>query len=263
MNIFRQELKAGRKSFLFWMIGMFVLIFIGMFKYTGFQGDIDIMEIFDAFPKVVLAVFGMVGVDITTIGGYYSLLAYYSMLCAAIYAIHLGTNTVTRENVDKTYEFIFTKPRTRNYILQMKMLAGLLSLLKFSLGTYLFSLMAVSVVGEGETISYEVFLFTMAQVLIALMFFMIAALITSYTKNAEKGVRYSNLCFLLSFAFSMIYDMLENGGVLKMIAPFKYFISFDILEGQLNIMYVLLCLVISALCYFFALRCFAKKDFLA
>ncbi len=35
MNILIKELKAGLKPFIFWNIGLFVMSFAGMAKYTG------------------------------------------------------------------------------------------------------------------------------------------------------------------------------------------------------------------------------------
>ncbi len=263
MNIILRELKTNRKAFIFWMIGMFCLIFIGMFKYTGFKGDSSIMEIFDTMPRVIVAVFGMVGVDFTKIGGYYSLLAYYTMICAVIYGIHLGAGAVTREAVDKTYEFIFTKPKSRTYILQMKLIAAMFYLVLFHIGTFLISLLAVSAINTGESIPFETFLFTIACFLVSTMFFMLAVCLAAYAKKEELGMRFGNLCFLLFFIISMIYDMLENGGILKVLAPFKYFASWDILEGKFDMKYVVLCIVVTSISYFWAIKSFEKKDFLS
>ena len=38
---------------------------------------------------------GMANADATTLGGYYSVLA-YALICASVYAVHLGVNAVSR-----------------------------------------------------------------------------------------------------------------------------------------------------------------------
>jgi len=131
MNILKRECRANLKTFLFWNLGLFVLAFTGMTKFTGIAaatGGEDINKILNQFPKVILAVLGISSVDISTLAGYYSILAFYALICGAIYAIHLGNNAVSREIVDKTYEFIFTKPCTKTYVLGMKVIAGRLDL---------------------------------------------------------------------------------------------------------------------------------------
>ena len=71
------------------------------------------------FPRVVLAVLGISGVDVETPGGYYAVLAFYAVICASLYGASLGAGAVNREAVDKTYEFLFTRPRSRAAILSM------------------------------------------------------------------------------------------------------------------------------------------------
>ena len=138
MNILKRELRAGRKTFILWTIGLFFIMFAGIAKYTGFSGEANITELFDSFPRIVLAVFGMVGLDVTSLGGFYSVVVYYGIICAAIYGVSLGCRAVNEEAIDKTYEFIFTKPRSRSFILGMKMLSAFIYLTLYSILSYAF-----------------------------------------------------------------------------------------------------------------------------
>lgn len=123
MNILKRELKAGFKPFLFWTIGLFVLVFVGLTKSTGLSsGGEGIMDLVNAFPKVVLAIMGMVGIELDTFGGFYSVLAQFALILTSVYAVWLGNSAVGKESVDKTYEFIFTKPRSRSFILNRKLI---------------------------------------------------------------------------------------------------------------------------------------------
>lgn len=63
--------------------------------------------------------------------GYMGILFYYILICTVIYAVHLGTAAVSRESVDKTYEFVFTKPLSRTRILGWKLSAAFFYLLAF------------------------------------------------------------------------------------------------------------------------------------
>ena len=71
-------------------------------------------------PKPVLALFGMSEVNIETLGGFYAVLEFYAMIVIGCYAVSLGTSAVLRESMDKTYEFLFTKPCGRLRILTVK-----------------------------------------------------------------------------------------------------------------------------------------------
>jgi len=97
MNILSRELRAGRKTFFFWSLGLFFLVFAGMAKYTGVAADeASFNALLAQFPRVVLAVLGITGVDVEAPGGYYAVLAFYAVICASIYGVSLGANAVNR-----------------------------------------------------------------------------------------------------------------------------------------------------------------------
>jgi ABC-2 type transport system permease protein len=223
MNILKRELRAGLKPFILWTIGLFVLVFAGMMKYSGIGDSKDVLLLFVKVPRVILAVIGMADVDISTIGGYYAVLFFYAMICASIYAVHLGSNAVLRESVDKTYEFVFTKPRSRSHILPMKLIAGWIYLLVFCVLNDVFSMMAVSYLGFSKDISTQVVLFSTALFVVGSVFLSLAALIAALSRQAERGSRSGNLAFLIAFLVGVIYDMLENGGILKTVFSTQVF----------------------------------------
>lgn len=144
MNLFRKELKTSFKPFLFWTLGLFMLIFAGIVKSSAAMADGAFMtELINKFPRIVVAAMGMANVDISRFDGFYSVLMQYVFILMAVYATHLGNNAVSRESVDKTYEFLFTKPRSRSFILTWKLLSALVFLSVFAVLNLLFSTMAV------------------------------------------------------------------------------------------------------------------------
>lgn len=261
MNILKRELKAGLKPLIFWTIGLFVLVFAGMIKYTGIAVEgASVGELIAQFPRVVQAALGIVGINIETLGGYYAVIAYFAIICVSIYAISLGADALNRESIDKTYEFVFTKPRSRSYILLMKLLAGFLYLLAFCILNFLFSVSATASLKLRESISNEIQLFSIAILLVGILFFALSAFLSAIAKRTEKGMLYGNLCFLFAFVMGIIYDMMENGGLLRILTPIRYFVPSEILAGQLNYVYVILSLVLSIVLLCAAFRGFERKD---
>ncbi|MDK2808465.1 MAG: beta-exotoxin transport system permease protein [Clostridiales bacterium] len=263
MNILKRELRANLKSFLFWSLGLFFLVFVGMVKYTGIRADVNVSELFDQFPKIVLAVFGMVGLDITTLGGYYSIIIYYAIICGSIYGISLGCNVANREILDRTYEFIYTKPRSRKKILSIKLFAALFYLFFFCIFTIFFSFAAFSSLAIKDDLNQTVLLFTVSMFLVSVLFCCMGFFVSAIVKKAEKGYLYSNLLFLLFFVLSMVYDVLEKNAFLRPFAPLKYFLPIEILNGTLRVSYLFLCIALSAVFYVSALRLFEHKDLTA
>lgn len=260
MNIFLRELKSGRKAFLFWSIGLLFIVFAGMTKYTGFAGNTQVTEIFSTMPKIVLAVFGMTGVDISSLAGFYVMLAYYVMICAAIYGVSLGANAVNRESIDKTYEFVFTKPRSRNYILLMKLKSGLTYLLAFSLLNYILSVLSIMTITTNENINSLMITYSLIVFLVGLLFFSLAAFIATMAKKTEKGALYANLCFLFAFVVGMVYDMFDHVEILRYFTPLRYFLQEDLVQGKVDLIFILLPILLSAGFLVLTFVKFDKKD---
>lgn len=266
MNIIKKELRIGIKPFVFWILGLFFLDFVGMMKFSGIEvsaGSVNIMELMDQFPRVVLAVFGIAGLDISTLGGYYAVLAFYALVCVSIYAIHLGTTAINRESIDKTYEFVFTKPRTRQYIIGMKLFANTIYLILFCVIHIIFSLVAVMALKIKGNINEPMILFGISAFLVGMVFFSMGSFFAAIVKRGEKGVMLSNLCFLTVFIIGVIYDMLEKGELLRVLTPLKYFLPQDLLNNDLNIGFVCLCMVFVVGLIYGTIQTFCKKDLTA
>ena len=262
MNILKRELRAGWKPFLFWMIGLFVLCYAGIIKYESYSASGSMMELLNSFPRIVLAVMGIVGVDMGTLGGYTALLFYYVLICAVIYAVHLGASAVTRESVDKTYEFVFVKPCSRSRIFSMKLISAYLFLLLFCIFSGLFAMMAVNYLKSPENITPQIWFCVLTVFLIGALFVALSAFLASVAKRPEKGTLYGNLAFLCAFIFGVVYNMLEKPGLLRLITPFNYFPAADLVAEKLDPLYAVITLALTAGFLYGAIRKFERKDLL-
>ncbi|MBU3131027.1 ABC transporter permease [Clostridium gasigenes] len=263
MNVLKKELKTGLKPFIFWSIGLFFLVFAGVVKFTGISGveGASVKELFDKFPKIILALFGMAGLDATSIDGYYGILAFYALICGMIYGVSLGTNIINREVVDKTFEFIFTKPRKRSYIVNMKFISAIIYLATFSLLNYIFSIVAIRTLDLKENIDKEILLFSLAIFIISMLYCVIGIFIATVIKNYEKGNLYGNLFFFVTFILSIIYDVVENGIIIRIFTPFKYLLPTDIVNGKFEILPLIASIVIIVALYIVSLKIFERKEF--
>ena len=261
MNMIKRELKAGLKPFIFWTLGLAVLMFAGVMKFTGAEtGGAGLEELFKSIPKIVQAVFGMVGVDIMTFGGYYAVLAQYGLIITALYAVFLGNGAVSRESVDQTYEFVFTKPRTRSNILLHKLAVNGIYLVVYCVLSFLFSLSAATTLHLKEDVSGTIALYSVDALLVGLVFFGISAMFAASLEHTEHGARAGNILVLVTFAVGVVYDMMDHGEAVRFFTPFKYFIPTEMLENNLNPLFSVLCVVLSAAALVIAFRAFEKRD---
>ena len=262
MNILKRELRVGLKAFIFWMIGLFLLSFIGIIKYEGYTSSGSMTQLLESFPRVVLAVMGAVGVDMSTISGYTAMLSYYILICAVIYGVHIGAASVSRESIDKTYEFVFTKPCSRTRILGLKLLSAYIYLFLFCVFSGVFSMMAVDYLKTSVKINHQIFLFSLSVFLVGALFVALSAFLSSIAKNPEKGTLLGNLAFLYAFILGVVYNMLEKPGLLKLISPFNYFSLPDLVAEKLDPIFTTVTLIITVGLLYFTFTKFNRKDLL-
>ena len=265
MNIYMHDIKINLKTFIFWVIGLVFLIAVGMTKFLGFDGTsgTDMAFILDKIPRVVMMVFGMADVDVLSVGGFYSVLENYVVVCTIIYAIMLGSNSVARESIDKTYEFVFTKPRTRLYILTKKILAAFTYLIVFCILNLIISYIAFIILDINNTIEKEMILFAISNTLIGILFFTLSIFLSAISKKSEKGISLSFKLFMAIYIVSIFYDVFEWPKFMKVIIPIKYFGAIDLLDGKLDVVFVILSLILSGVFLIIAFRSFDKRDLVA
>lgn len=260
MNILKREQRAGSRAFLLWLAGMFALCFVGIIKYQSYTAGGGMTELVASFPRIVLAVTGIIGVDINTLVGYTAVLFYYVLLCAVVYSVHLGAAAVSRESIDKTYEFVFTKPCSRARVLGVKLISAYLYLFLFCAFNAVFALVAVAYLKTSEHVGRQIFFLTVSVFLIGALFVALSALLASAAKRPERGAFYGNLAFLYAFLLGVFYNMLETPGFLKLISPLSYFSPPDLIAGRLDLGYTAATIFLTAAFLYGTVALFQKKD---
>ncbi|WP_071394362.1 ABC transporter permease subunit [Bacillus tuaregi] len=234
MNIFLKELKSLRKSLIIWSIGSILMVVSGMGKYDVYasQGQ-SINEMLRGIPKSLRAVLGFSEVDVSTLSGYYSILFIYLLLMATIHAVMLGANIIAKEECDKTSEFLFVKPVSRNSIVTAKLLAALTNIIIFNLVTAGSLLIILSQYHtNGENVNEMVVSTMVGMLLLQLLFMVIGSALASVKKKPKTAASQASGVLLLTYLISVLIDLNENLEGLKYVTPFKYFEAKNVILGN-------------------------------
>lgn len=260
MNIFLREIKINIKPFVFWSIGIFLLVAASMVKYTGFTENTQAASmLIDKFPKIVLAMFGMSNLDITTLSGYYGVIMFFAFIMGAIYSINIGSKSVAYEINEKTSEFIYTKPVSRTSITFHKMLASFVMIFMFCLVTFASSFIGIAMLQVENTIADKILLLNISLFFTMLVYYAIGAFASSM--NAKKGNLIASLVFLFTYIIGFIYDVVENNKIIQFFTPLKYFdVSAIIKNVELNMLFIFLSLFITFVLSTLSMRNMCKKD---
>lgn len=224
MNIFLKECKSHRKSLIFWCIGVFLMVASGMSKYEAYSSSGQSMNTMLAdMPKSLAAVLGFNDLDVSKASGYYGLLFLYLLLMATIHAAMLGATIIAKEERDKTAEFLFVKPVSRNKIITAKLMAALVNLIIFNLVTYASSLVLMGKYSNGEDINGDITITMAGMFILQILFMVMGSALAAVKKKPKTAASQATAILLLTYILSVAIDLNEHIKALKFFTPFKYF----------------------------------------
>lgn len=263
MNIYLREMKSYRKSFLFWCLGLLVMIGGGMGKYAGFKASgQSAAELFGSLPKVFLSLFGIEGVNINTANGFYSIIGLFVFIMAGIHAANLGASVISKEERDKTSEFLFVKPVSRVKIVTSKILAAFTYVVLFNIVSLLVSIAFASKIAAGDTgLVRDMLVISGTMLIKQTIFLFMGTCFASILKKSETSSGIVTGVFLSMYMISVIVDINPNLDFLKVITPFKYFEGKSLINGgSMESIYVLISAVLIAAFIGVTYTMFPKRD---
>lgn len=247
MNIFKRELRANLKSLIIWCVSMFFLIYAGMIKYTGYaKAGQNVNELFNQLPSAFKAILGLNTLNATSISGFYSIFYLYFMLLAGIHAIMLGSVIMSKEERDKTADFLFAKPLLRSKIVTAKFLAIFINLIILNLTTLFSSILFVTIFNNGQSITDIIIMLMIPLFILQIIFATLGTFIAVITKNTKRATSLSTAILLSTFILSVAIDLYNKIDYLKYLTPFKYFPASNvIISKSYETSFIILSFIIS------------------
>ncbi len=263
MNIFIREMKAHRKSLIIWCIGVIYIVAASMWKYgTEYSSNQSLNELVKQLPAAVRVLLGMRGsFDLSTARGYYGLCYYYLTIMATIHACMIGAEIISKEERDKTTEFLVAKPVSRYKIITAKLLTGLSNIIIFNLVTTFSSIAMVGYFNHGDTLIGEITMLMVGMLILQLIFMLVGTGIAAISKNPKSSSTIAIVVLLLALMFAKMIDMNSNLEWLKFFTPIKYYEAEQLLlQGGFSPIYVILSFVIIATLLEITYVTYKKRD---
>lgn len=263
MNIFWHEMKAHWKGLIGWSFGVSFTIISGMAKFEGYSatGSNNISQVLKAFPKPLMAVFGMTGLDLTRLIGYFGVLYLYIVLVVAIHAGLLGAEVIAEEERDKTSEFLFAKPVARTNALTQKLMAALVNILVVFVVSVVSSIFMVGFYNKSYALNGQVMNLMWGVLMFQILAFSFGAFFAGISSRPKLPSTAITIVILASYITAVIAALNDHLDFLNKLTPFWYFGAPKILaDGKLDPLYlgisVTLSVVLIILTYYF----YNKRD---
>lgn len=232
MNIFLREMKAHRKSLIIWSIFVIFMVAAGVGKYVTYaKSGQSINALVEQMPTMIKNWLGFSSFDLSSASGFYGMLFMYLVLMATIHAVMLGANIIAKEERDKTAEFLFVRPVSRNQVITAKLLAALVNVIIINLVTLFSSIGIVGKYSNGEAIAGKIAILMVGMFILQLVFMFIGTGIAAIIKKPRAATSAATSVLLVTYLLSMVTglnDTLEN---LKYLTPFKYFDAKYLMAG--------------------------------
>ncbi|CAN7406498.1 ABC transporter permease subunit [Rossellomorea sp. LjRoot5] len=261
MNVYVREMRAHRKSLIIWCTGMIALIGSGLGKYAGFSSSGQSMnELMEGLPKPMQAILGIGTLDMATASGYYGVLFLYILLLATIHAALTGATIISKEERDKTAEFLFVKPLTRKKIIGVKLAAAFTQIGILALITWISSLLIVGHYSD-VSVAFDIGVTVVGMIILQVLFLLIGTAVAAYSKKPGKSAAVATGVLLLTFILSFAIDLNGKIEALKYLTPFKYFEAESVMYGGgLGSAYVGISLALIVILSFATFLFFEKRD---
>ena len=198
---------------------------------------------------------------LSTATGYYGLLFIYLLLMATIHAAMLGATIIAKEERDKTTEFLFVKPVSRNQIITAKLLAAFVNILILNLVTFVSSILLVGKYSDGDVVTGDIAITMAGMFILQILFMVIGSSLAAVKKKSKAAASLATGVLLLTYVISVAIDLNENIEGLKYLTPFKYFEAKSVMFGAgFELIFVLLSVLLIAALTVVTYVFFKKRD---
>jgi ABC-2 type transport system permease protein len=261
MNIFFRELRASFKSLLIWCIVLVLLVIVGAAKFTAYYNNPSMLAVLNALPKAVIDAMELKTFNLTTVTGFYGLMMIYYALMGGIAAAMWASDSISKEERDKTVEFSLVLPVSRGRVVTGKLLAALVNCIVFVLVTWGVSWAAAQQFHPDPTFNSFLALEMAAMLIIEMIFLAVGLLLGCAMKQYKSSGSIAIGIILVTYFLSIMSGMQANLDFLKYFSPFKYFDAGALLQtGRLDATYLALSAGIIVVCVLLAYFVYNRRD---
>ena len=259
MTIVKHELRQGKVSFLIWTASIGFLLAVCIFLFPEMKDEVDSLnDVFSSMGSFTDA-FGMDRLNFGTLVGYYAIECGNVLgLGGALFAALCAVSMLSKEEKDKTAEFLLTHPVSRVRVITEKLIAILIQITAMNLIIYALSVGSMAAIGEDIPWK-EINLLHLAYYILQIELAGICFGISSFMRKGSVGLGLG--IAVIMYFLNLISNIAEVAEFLKYITPFSYCEGADIVtNGSLDGIRVFVGTVIGVAGIVAAYVKYVKKD---
>ena len=229
MTIVKHELRQGRTAFLLWTGSIGFLLAVCIFLFPEMKGQMDSVSSLFSSMGAFTAAFGMDRLNFGTLIGYYAIECGNVLgLGGAFYASLCAVSMLSKEEKDRTAEFLLTHPVSRTRMISEKLLSVLIRITALNGIVWLLSVGSIATI--GETVPWkELNLLHLAYFLLQLELSAICFGISAFVRRGSLGIGLG--VAVIMYFLNLIANITEKASFLKYVTPFGYCSGADLVAN--------------------------------
>lgn len=229
MTIVKHELRQGRTAFLLWTGSIGFLLAVCIFLFPEMKGQMDSVSSLFSSKGAFTAAFGMDRLNFGTLIGYYAIECGNVLgLGGAFYASLCAVSMLSKEEKDRTAEFLLTHPVSRTRMISEKLLSVLIRITALNGIVWLLSVGSIAAI--GETVPWkELNLLHLAYFLLQLELSAICFGISAFVRRGSLGIGLG--VAVIMYFLNLIANITEKASFLKYVTPFGYCSGADLVAN--------------------------------
>lgn len=259
MTLIKHELKQGKTSFIIWTASIGFLLATCIFLFPEMKGQMEgVNDMFASMGSFTEA-FGMDRLNFGTLTGFYSVECGNVLgLGGAFFAALCAVGILSKEEKDKTAEFLLTHPVSRKRIITEKLISVLIQITAMNIIIYALAIGSIAAIGEEIPLK-EISLMHLAYYLLQLELAGICFGISAFLHKGSVGIGLG--IAVMMYFLNLIANIADAAELLKYITPFGYCEGADIISnGSLDFTLVIIGTVIGVIGIIIAFLKYTKKD---
>lgn len=220
MTVIRHELKQSRISLIIWSVAIGFLLAVCIFMFPEMKGEMnEVSEVFSSMGSFTQA-FGMDKVNFGTLLGFYAVECGNILgLGGAFFASLCAISVLSKEEKERTAEFLLTHPVSRVRVVAEKLISVILQILILNAVVYVTAVSSIALI--GETVPWqEITLMHTAYLILQLELVGICFGVSAFLCRGSIGIGLG--IAVIMYFLNIIANLTESAEFLKYITPFGY-----------------------------------------
>lgn len=260
--MFKRELKVNLKGFIWWtsiIVGLLLIVYL-IYPSIASNENIKMLdEMIALFPEEIIKMFNMDIASISTAFGWLKSEGFvFIILIFGAYSAILGSSILSKEENDKTIEYLNSLPIKRSSIVINKVLVSLMYIVSIILITLVFNYICLFITGDFNT--KELILLSIAPIFSSVVLFFICLFISTIIKSKKTITVAIGLTFI-SYIIHTLSGLSESVEFLKYLSVFTLAdVRNVIISSSINPIMIIISIIISIVLFITTICVYNKKE---